>query len=151
MMNVSHKNISNQYFESVLKRKGLSKKAFAEYAGIPYFTVAGWKKKGEVPTYAMVILNQMPTHKKSVTAADLIKAGLPRAVLWNNQSDKEVPVDIFIVSTLQKAYNDFVIDKLTEYFGKESVLTALLKYKDRISERLINQVTKYLQELPRSA
>jgi len=150
-MKTPYENISNQHFETLLRLKGLSKKAFAEYAGIPYFTVAGWKKKGEVPTYAIVILNQMPTAKKSVTAADLIKAGLPRAVLWNNQSDKEVPVDIFIVSTLQKAYNDFVIDKLAEYFGKESVLAALLKHKDRISERLVSQVTEYLQELPKSA
>ena len=150
-MKTPHENISNQYFETLLRLKGLSKKAFAEYAGIAYYTVAGWKKKGEVPTYAMVILNQMPTRKKSVSAADLIKAGLPRAVLWNNQSDKEVPVDIFIVSTLQKAYNDFVIDKLAEYFGKESVLAALLRYKDRVSERLVNRVTEYLQELPRSA
>ena len=150
-MKTPYENISNQHFEILLRLKGLSKKAFAEYAGIPYFTVAGWRKKGEVPAYAMVILNQMPTAKKSVTAADLIKAGLPRAVLWNNQSDKEVPVDIFIVSTLQKAYNDFVIDKLAEYFGKESVLAALLKHKDRISERLVSQVTEYLQELPKSA
>jgi hypothetical protein len=150
-MKKPHENISNQHFEALLRLKGLSKKAFAEYAGIPYFTVAGWKKKGEVPAYAMVILNQMPTAKKSVTAADLINAGLPRAVLWNNQSDKEVPVDIFIVSTLQKAYNDFVIDKLAEYFGKESVLAALLRHKDRISERLVDRVTEYLQELPRSA
>jgi len=150
-MKKPHENISNQRFETLLRLKGLSKKAFAEYAGIPYFTVAGWKKKGEVPAYAMVILNQMPTRKKSVTAADLIKAGLPKAVLWNSQSDKEVPVDIFIVSTLQKAYNDFVIDKLAEYFGKESVLAALLRHKDRISGRLVSQVTEYLQQLPRSA
>ena len=150
-MKAPSKNISNQHFESLLKLKGLSKKSFAEYAGIPYDTVAGWKKRGKVPTYAMVILKQMPARRKSVTAGDLFEAGLPRAVLWNSQNDKEVPVDIFIVSTLQKAYNDFVIETLAEYFGKESVLAALLKHKDRISERLADRVTRHLQELPESA
>jgi hypothetical protein len=99
----------------------------------------------------MVILKQMPARKKSVTAGELIQAGLPRAILWNSQSDKGVPVDIFIVSTLQKAYSDFVIDTLAEYLGIESVLAALLKHKDRISKRLANQVARYLQEIPKSA
>ena len=150
-METSRENSSNRHFEAILRLKGLSKKAFAEYAEIPYDTVAGWKKKGKVPAYAMVILKQMPAKKKSVTAAELIEVGLPRAVVWNNQSDKEVPVDIFIVSTLQKAYNDFVVDTLAEYFGKENVLAALLKFKDRVSERLVNRVIGYLQELPKSA
>ena len=145
IMKVSHKKVSNKHFEELLQLKGLSKKEFAIYAGIPYYTVAGWKKKGEVPAYAMVILKQMSASKMTVTANDLIKAGLPRAILWNNQRDKEVPVDIFIVSTLQKAYNDFVIDVLAEYFGKESVLAALLRHKDRISAHLADQVTRYLQ------
>ena len=150
-MKTSRENTSNRHFEAILRLKGLSKKAFAEYADIPYDTVAGWKKKGKVPAYAMVILKQMPACKKGVTAVDLIEAGLPRAVLWNSQSDKKVPVDIFIVSTLQKAYNDFVIDTLAEYFGKESLLAALLKHKERISTRLANQVAEHLQESPKSA
>jgi len=135
----------------MLKLKGISKKAFSQYAKIPYNTVAGWKKKGEVPNYAMVILKQMPAQKESVSASELIKAGLPRAILWNNQSDKKVPIDIFIVATLQKSYNNFVIDTLVEYFGKESLLAALLKHKERISDRLTNQVSQYLQGLSKTA
>ncbi len=143
--------IDHKLFINMLKAKGITQKAFAQYAKIPYDTVTGWKKKGKVPAYAAVILKQMPHRKETVTAADLIEAGLPRAVLWNAQSDKEVPVDIFIVSTLQKAYNDFVIDILAEYFGKESILAALLTYKERISKRLAQQVAQHLQELPKSA
>ncbi len=62
-----------------------------------------------------------------------------------------MPVDIFIVATLQKAYNDFVIDKLAEYFGKESILSALLLHKERVSNTLAMQVAKHLQELPKAS
>ena len=149
-MSISSKKISNTHFEQLLRMKGLSKKEFARYASIPYYTVTGWKKKGEVPVYALVILKQISCRKKTVTATDLIRAGLPRAILWNNQSDKEIPIDIFIVSTLQKAYNDFVIDTLIEYFGKESILMALLKHKEHISKHLVNRVMQYLAKLPKS-
>ena len=141
-----YNKVLNTQFEALLHLKDISKKEFAGYSGIPYDTVAGWKKKGKVPTYAMVILKQMPTHKKSVTANDLIKAGIPQAILWNNQGDKEVPIDIFIVSILQKAYNDFVVETVVEYFGTENVLTALLLHRERVSDRLVKEVTNYLQE-----
>jgi len=150
-MKVIKNKLPNNNFEALLKLKGISKKEFALNSGIAYNTVAGWKKKGEVPAYAVTLLKQMPSRKKSVTAKELINAGIPRAVLWNNQSDKEVPVDIFIVSTLQKAYNDFVIDKLAQFFGKESVLSALLLHKDRVSSTLAMQVAKHLQELPKAS
>ena len=150
-MKIVKNKVANSKFEALLKLKGISKKEFALNSGIVYNTVAGWKKKGEVPAYAVTILKQMPSRKKTVTAKELITAGMPKAVLWNSQSDKEVPIDIFIVSTLQKAYNDFVIDKLTDYFGKESVLSALLLHKDRVSSTLATQVAKHLQELPKAS
>ncbi len=46
-------------FEKTLRAKEITKKAFSEYAKIPYYTVAGWKKAGKVPTYAMVIARDM--------------------------------------------------------------------------------------------
>ena len=133
-------------FEALLKTKGISKKAFSAYSGIPYYTVAGWKKSGQVPGYAMILLRNMPTSKTHVTAGELIEAGLPKAILWNNDPDKKIPVNIFIVATLQRAYNDFVVEKLAEFFGSERMLAALLKHKDRVSDTLIEQVTAYLQD-----
>ena len=150
-MKIAKNKVQNSEFEALLKLKGISKKEFSSYSGIAYNTVAGWKKKGEVPIYALTILKQMPSNKKTVTAQELIDAGMPKAVLWNNQSDKKVPIDIFIVATLQKAYNSFVIDKLAEYFGKESVLSALLLHKKRVSNTLAMQVAKHLQELPKAS
>ena len=143
--------IEHKAFETLLKAKGISKKAFSAYSGIPYYTVAGWKKSGEVPNYAMILLRNMPTAKAYITAGELIEAGLPKAILWNNDPGKKVPVDIFIVATLQRAYNDFVVQKLADFFGGEQILTALLKHKERVSDKLIERVTAYLQDYQSAA
>jgi len=51
--------IDHKLFIHTLKARGITQKAFAEYAKIPYDTVTGWKKKGKVPAYAMVIAKDM--------------------------------------------------------------------------------------------
>ncbi|WP_457598924.1 hypothetical protein [Hydrogenimonas sp.] len=140
-MKAEHKD-----FEALLKAKGISKKAFSAYSGIPYYTVAGWKKSGYVPAYAMILLRQMPSRKEHVSAGELLEAGFPKAILWNNDPNKKVPTDIFIVATLERAYNDFVVEKLAAFFGNERILSALLKHKDRVSDRLIDRVTTYLHD-----
>ena len=75
-MKTDHNN-----FEALLKAKGISKKAFSAYSGIPYYTVAGWKKSAHVPAYAMVLLRHMPSTKAFVTAGELLSASLPNAIL----------------------------------------------------------------------
>ncbi len=145
-MKTEHKN-----FEALLKAKGINKKAFSAYSSIPYYTVAGWKKSGYVPPYAMVLLRHMPSSKEEVSASELLEAGLPKAILWNNDPKKKVPADIFIVATLERAYNDFVVEKLAAFFGNERILSALLKYKDRVSDRLIERVTTHLQDIKTAA
>ena len=56
--------ITNTIFETLLKKNNFKKKEFADYSKIPYDTVVGWKKKGYVPPYAMVILKDMIYRKK---------------------------------------------------------------------------------------
>ena len=131
--------IDHSLFESMLNAKDINKKTFAQYAQIPYYTVAGWKKSGKVPAYAMVLLQNIPS-PKTVTAKQLIDAGIPRAIFWNNDLSKAVPNDIFIVSTLQRAYNDFVVKKFIEFFGEDTVLAALMKHRDKLSDKLIDSV-----------
>lgn len=63
--------IDHTLFMSTLKAKGLTQKAFAEYAKISYNTVTGWKKKGKVPAYAMVIAKDMAYRKKLDTQAQM--------------------------------------------------------------------------------
>jgi hypothetical protein len=137
-------------FEKMLDTKGISKKAFSNYAQIPYFTVAGWKKSGKVPSYAMLLLKNMPS-PKTVTAKQLIDAGMPRAIFWNNDLSKTVPSDIFIVSTLKRAYNDFVIEKFIAFFGVDVVLAALMKHRDRLSDKLIHSVMSHVDTALASA
>lgn len=51
--------IDHKIFINMLKAKGITQKAFANYSKIPYDTVTGWKKRGSVPLYAMVIARDM--------------------------------------------------------------------------------------------
>ena len=140
----------NTMFESMLSAKGVNKKIFAQYAQIPYYTVAGWKKSGKVPAYAIVLLQNIPS-PKTVTAKQLIDAGLPRAIFWNNDLSKAIPNDIFIISTLKRSYNDFVVAKFIEFFGEDTVLAALMKHKDILSDTLIDRVLIYTNNTLASA
>lgn len=131
--------VKHHEFEQMLNAKSLTKKSFSNYAQIPYYTVAGWKKSGEVPSYAMVILKNITT-PKMVTAKQLIDIGIPRAIFWNNDLTKKVPSDIFIISTLTRSYNDFIIKKFINFFGEENILNAIIKHKERISNKLMNNI-----------
>ena len=51
--------IDHKIFINMLKAKGITQKMFAEYSKISYNTVTGWKKRGGVPLYAMVIARDM--------------------------------------------------------------------------------------------
>lgn len=135
--------VEHEQFESILETKDISKRAFSNYAKIPYYTVVGWKKSGHVPAYALVLLKNMP-FSKTVTAQQLIDAGVPKAIFWNNDLTKAVPSDIFIVSTLKRAYNDLVIDKLLEFFGENIIVAALMKHKDQLSNTLIESVSRHI-------
>ena len=75
-----------------------------------------------------------------MTAQELIDAGLPKAIFWNNDLSKEVSSDIFIVATLKRSYNDFIIGEFIEFFGKETVLDALMTHRDKITDKLFNAV-----------
>ena len=56
--------IDHTLFVRTLKARGITQKEFASYAKIPYDTVTGWKKKGKVPAYAMVIAKDMAYRKE---------------------------------------------------------------------------------------
>ncbi len=56
--------ITNTIFETLLTKNNFKKKDFAYYSKIPYNTVVGWKKKGHIPPYAIVILKDMIYRKK---------------------------------------------------------------------------------------
>ena len=55
-------------FDKALEYHHLTKKEFAKESGIPYDTVAGWKKRGEVPHYAVVLLKKIVRERQMAYA-----------------------------------------------------------------------------------
>ena len=81
--------ITNTIFETLLKKNNFKKKEFADYSKIPYDTVVGWKKKGYVPPYAMVILKDMIYRKKLDEETEkLLKRNLQPMVNQNHNLTK---------------------------------------------------------------
>ena len=56
--------ITNSLFEQMLTNSNISKKEFSNYSKIPYNTVLGWKKRNQIPAYAIVLLKDMNYRKK---------------------------------------------------------------------------------------
>ena len=83
-------------------------------------------------------------NKTTVKPIELLEFGLDPAVLWNTEREAEIDVDIFIVSTLRKGYGDIVISKICEFFGNERVLSSLVKYRDRVSTKLMDAVEAHI-------
>ena len=81
--------------------------------------------------------------EKTVKPQALIDIGLTRAIFWNTDLNREVDSQAFIVSTLIKGYNDFIIEKLVEYFGSDMVMESVNKYRDKVSDRLVNTVKNF--------
>jgi len=46
-------------FDNALKYHNITKKEFAQKSNIPYDTVAGWKRNGNVPDFAFVLLKKI--------------------------------------------------------------------------------------------
>ncbi|HJE03681.1 MAG TPA: hypothetical protein K8U92_07370 [Aliarcobacter thereius] len=81
--------ITNTIFETLLTKNNFKKKDFAEYSKIPYDTVVGWKKKGFVPAYAMVILKDMIYRKKlDIETEQLFKRNIQATINQNHNLTK---------------------------------------------------------------
>jgi len=79
---------------------------------------------------------------QKIQISKLIEAGVPRAVFWNTDINKEVDEDILLISVFQKGYNDAIIKVLFEFYGKEKFKTYVIKHKYRISKKLYSRLLK---------
>ena len=72
-MGVNMQKTKAYHFDQALKYHGLNKREFATKSKIAYDTVAGWKRSGNVPDYAFVLLKQLAfvhnpsAHQKQLT------------------------------------------------------------------------------------
>ncbi|MDN5101573.1 hypothetical protein O8C99_00080 [Aliarcobacter butzleri] len=81
--------ITNKIFETLLTKNDFKKKEFADYSKIPYDTVVGWKKKGYIPPYAMVILKDMIYRKRlDIETEQLFKRNMQPMIIQNHNLTK---------------------------------------------------------------
>ncbi len=83
-------------------------------------------------------------HPKTAKAEELLSAGLDPAVLWNVDREKDIDSDVFIVATLKNGYNEETVSVLSDFFGREMILDALDHHRERVSEKLYENVHIYL-------
>ena len=77
-------------FDKALKYHGMTKKEFADKSEIPYDTVAGWKRSGNVPKYAFVLLKKIAFTENP--GKHQIKLTSPRRMKITNRLIKEIQV-----------------------------------------------------------
>ena len=82
-------NKKAKYFDNALKYQNISKKEFAEKSAIPYDTVAGWKRSGNVPNYAFVLLKKIAFNENPRRHQIRLT---PKAIELNDRLKKEIQV-----------------------------------------------------------
>jgi len=118
-------------FDKALKYNGLTKKEFAKESKIPYDTVAGWRKSGRVPDYAVALLKNIGARRKRGYAAPVTGgrkyAGLKtvdrkmakriQAAFWGKNYDY-----LQIIDAVEKGKPEFVKTFFENLFFKDVLL-----------------------------
>ena len=131
-----------QHFDKALKYYGLNKRDFAEKSKIPYDTVAGWKRSGNVPEYAFVLLKQLiflENHRTNFTKVKSIKT-----VSMDTRLAKEIQVAFW-----GKNYEPFYVLKEVKSAKTKFVKPFFenLYYKDILKLLSIKNIEKLLPTL----
>jgi len=87
----------------------------------------------------------------TVTPRELLEFGLDPAVLWNVDREKKIDKNIIIVSALINGYSSEVIHKLAIFFGADTITKALIKYRNRVSDKLFATVETQLRNTKQAA
>jgi len=130
------------HFDKALKHYGLNKKIFSKKCKIPYDTVAGWKRSGQVPTYVFVLLKQLAFLENLVTCNEKVRP-LSKVII-DTQLEKEIQVAFwgkdyapdYVLKEVKKANVKFV----KPFFEN-------LYYKDILKLLNIKQLEKLLPVL----
>ena len=130
------------HFDKALKHYGLNKKTFAKKCKIPYDTVAGWKRGGQVPAYAFVLLKQLAFLENPVTRNECVKP-LSKATM-DAKLEREIQVAFW-----GKAYApDYVLKEVKKANAKfVKPFFENLYYKDILKLLNIKQLEKLLPVL----
>ena len=130
--------ITNKIFETLLTKNDFKKKEFADYSKIPYDTVVGWKKKGYIPPYAMVILKDMIYRKKLDEETEKIfKRNIQLMVNQNHNLTKTEE------NRLKSLFwgTNFTIDDILKGI-KDKNKKVMNKLEENISKTIIKEISK---------
>mgnify|MGYP000269924491 CR=1 FL=1 len=130
--------ITNTIFETLLTKNNFKKKDFAEYSKIPYDTVVGWKKKGYIPPYAMVILKDMIYRKKLDEETEkLFKRNIQPTTIQNYNLTKIEENKLKAVFWGTNFTTDDILKGIREKNQK-----ILKKIEENISKTIIKDISK---------
>jgi hypothetical protein len=81
-----------------------------------------------------------------ITVKKAIELGLEPALFWNNEQDKLVDIDLFIVASLKRGYSEDIVKKFIKVFGSSEVEVSFKKYSDKIGPELFEFVMNILRK-----
>ncbi|MBS9782527.1 MAG: hypothetical protein KGV43_01840 [Arcobacter sp.] len=118
--------VNNTIFEKLLKNNNFSKKDFSTYSKIPYDTVVGWKKRNNVPAYAMVILKDMIYRQK-----------LDLEALKEFQKEDNLKIDYSLTKNEEKRLKSV-------FWGTNYTIADIVKGIKEKNQKILNQLEKNL-------
>ncbi len=141
----------SEIFEGGLKLYNLTKKEYAQKAKIPYDTVVGWKRKGNVPNYAFELLKRIayiedrmpePKFKKIKPQIDKELIKKVQVAFWGQDID---PIDI--IKKARRGNKEYLTTIVKNIWTKEVVrligaknLLKHLKYSDKIPKHKVDDI-----------
>ncbi|PIE84863.1 hypothetical protein CSA08_04990 [Candidatus Gracilibacteria bacterium] len=118
--------VNNTLFEKLLKNNSFSKKDFSTYSKIPYDTVVGWRKRNNVPAYAMVILKDMIYRQK-----------LNLEALKEFQKEDKLKIDYSLTKNEEKRLKSV-------FWGTNYTIGDIVKGIKEKNQKILNQLEKNL-------
>ncbi|HHD80087.1 MAG TPA: hypothetical protein ENK99_00530 [Campylobacterales bacterium] len=77
---------------------------------------------------------------------DLIDFGIPRACYCRTPLDHVAEDERLIVTGLMNGYNERIVRKYIDYFGKDKMIVALDKYKDHFTSQNNKELTELIEK-----
>ncbi len=118
--------VNNTVFEKLSKNSNISKKDFSSYSKIPYDTVVGWRKRNNVPAYAMVILKDMVYRQK-----------LDLEALKELRKEDKIKIDYSLTKNEEKRLKSV-------FWGTNYTLSDIAKGIKEKNQKILNQLEKNL-------
>jgi len=135
-------------FDIALRVHNTTKKDFSETTGIPYDTVLGWKRTGNIPDYAFMLLKKIAIDRKKPPISESKRA----RPVTNHKILKNIEVAFW-----GKNYDPQDVLNKARRGNKKYLKTILdnLWYKDAVQaigpRNIVKNIEKIKEEMPKDA